>query len=298
MDSPCFCYVSRNQLGDWSDTVGAIHGTFRSRKFLGAGFEDDEDGSVVHTEVFRHGRGFDGFHPCALGEIPRRNLALPESDVPVRFPFARVVVDEQMGIVPSPIGLAQPDSSAQDRHPLDSIRGSEKAIGNRDAVCRLARFTGAQIVAADPSGQFLSVNDGVALPPSLLNIYKEIHDETGTPIPASGNLERWARQGVLLLNATLTVRAHQANSHAQIGWQTFTDAVIQQVSQHTQHTVFMLWGGFARTKARLIDADKHLILQAVHPSPLSANRGGWFGNGHFNACNSYLQQHGRQPVTW
>ncbi len=147
-------------------------------------------------------------------------------------------------------------------------------------------------------GLCFSVNDGVALPPSLLNIYKEIHDETGTPIPASGNLERWARQGVLLLNATLTVRAHQANSHAQIGWQTFTDAVIQQVSQHTQHTVFMLWGGFARTKARLIDADKHLILQAVHPSPLSANRGGWFGNGHFNACNSYLQQHGRQPVTW
>ena len=147
-------------------------------------------------------------------------------------------------------------------------------------------------------GLCFSVNDGVPLPPSLINIYKEIHDETGVPQPVSGNLERWARQGVLLLNATLTVRAHQANSHATLGWQTFTDAVIDIVSARTEHTVFLLWGGFARSKAHHIDSQRHLILQAVHPSPLSANRGGWFGNGHFTACNDYLTQHGRTPVTW
>lgn len=147
-------------------------------------------------------------------------------------------------------------------------------------------------------GLCFSVNDDVPLPPSLLNIYKEIQAETGAPIPATGNLTRWAQQGVLLLNATLTVRAHQANSHAHIGWQQFTDAVIDTVNAHTAHTVFMLWGGFARSKARRIDAHRHLVLQAAHPSPLSANRGGWFGNRHFNTCNAYLQQHGKTPIQW
>ena len=147
-------------------------------------------------------------------------------------------------------------------------------------------------------GLCFSVNDDVPLPPSLLNIYKEIQAETGAPIPATGNLTRWAQQGVLLLNATLTVRAHQANSHAHIGWQQFTDAVIDTVNTHTAHTVFMLWGGFARSKARRIDAHRHLVLQAAHPSPLSANRGGWFGNRHFNTCNAYLTQHGKAPIQW
>lgn len=147
-------------------------------------------------------------------------------------------------------------------------------------------------------GLCFSVNDNVAIPPSLINIYKEIHSEFGTPVATSGNLERWARQGVLLLNTTLTVRAHQANSHANLGWRQFTDAVITLLSRHTTHTIFMLWGGFARSKAPLIDSQRHLILQAVHPSPLSANRGGWFGNGHFRQCNDWLQQHGKTPIEW
>lgn len=147
-------------------------------------------------------------------------------------------------------------------------------------------------------GLAFSVPDNVPLPPSLLNIYKEIQQQTGNPQPASGNLTRWAEQGVLLLNATLTVRAHQANSHSALGWRTFTDAVISAISQGTARTVFMLWGAYARSKAVMIDAGKHLILQAVHPSPLSANRGGWFGNNHFTTCNQYLIQHGRKAIQW
>lgn len=161
------------------------------------------------------------------------------------------------------------------------------------------------IIGQDPyheSGQAqglsFSVNEGVPFPPSLQNIFKEIHDDLGTPIPASGDLTRWARQGVLLLNATLTVRAHQAASHQHRGWEVFTDAAIRALSASREHLVFILWGGYARSKAPLIDASKHLILQSVHPSPLSANRGGWFGNHHFSQCNAWLQQWGEEPIEW
>ncbi|MBR2882850.1 MAG: uracil-DNA glycosylase, partial [Prevotella sp.] len=116
--------------------------------------------------------------------------------------------------------------------------------------------------------------------------------------PMSGNLERWARQGVLLLNATLTVRAHQAASHQRHGWETFTDAAIKALSDGRDNLVFILWGGYARSKASLIDADRHLVLQSVHPSPLSANRGGWFGNHHFSRANAYLAEHGVVGIEW
>ena len=136
------------------------------------------------------------------------------------------------------------------------------------------------------------------MPPSLLNIFKEIEGDVGTPMPVSGNLTRWAEQGVLLLNATLTVRAHAAGSHQRHGWETFTDAAIRALSAGREHVVFILWGGYARSKAALIDRTRHLILESVHPSPLSANRGGWFGNHHFSRCNDYLVQHGLQPINW
>ena len=147
-------------------------------------------------------------------------------------------------------------------------------------------------------GLSFSVADGVTMPPSLINIFKEIADDLGIPMPASGNLTRWAEQGVLLLNATLTVRAHQAGSHQRKGWEPFTDAAIRALSSEREHLVFMLWGGYARSKAPLIDGSKHLVLQSVHPSPLSANRGGWFGNHHFSIANTYLKQHGITPVKW
>lgn len=147
-------------------------------------------------------------------------------------------------------------------------------------------------------GLSFSVPDGVMMPPSLVNIFKEIELDLGTPMPLSGNLTRWARQGVLLLNATLTVREHQAASHQRKGWEEFTDAAIRVLSQQREHLVFILWGGYARSKASLIDRSRHLVLQSVHPSPLSANRGGWFGNHHFSQANHYLVQHGQQPVNW
>ncbi|MBQ7420756.1 MAG: uracil-DNA glycosylase [Prevotella sp.] len=147
-------------------------------------------------------------------------------------------------------------------------------------------------------GLSFSVNDGVAFPPSLQNIFKEIEDDLGTPVPPSGNLTRWAEQGVLLLNATLTVRAHQANSHAGLGWQEFTDAAIRSLATEREHLVFMLWGGYARGKSYMIDRQKHLVLESVHPSPLSANRGGWFGNHQFSRCNAYLEQNGQAPIVW
>ena len=147
-------------------------------------------------------------------------------------------------------------------------------------------------------GLSFSVQDGVLFPPSLLNIFKEINDDLGTPMPTSGDLTRWAKQGVLLLNATLTVRAHQANSHATIGWQNFTDAAIKALATQRQHLVYMLWGGFARSKAYMIDKQNNLVLESVHPSPLSANRGGWFGQHQFSRCNQYLQQQGLTPIQW
>ncbi|WP_314922540.1 uracil-DNA glycosylase [Prevotella pallens] len=147
-------------------------------------------------------------------------------------------------------------------------------------------------------GLSFSVPDGVMLPPSLQNIYKEIHSDLGKPIPTSGDLTRWAKQGVLLLNATLTVRAHEANSHQALGWQNFTDAAIETINTHREHIVFMLWGGFARSKKRLIDTNRHCIIESVHPSPLSANRGGWFGQHQFSRCNAYLKQYGLDEIDW
>ena len=147
-------------------------------------------------------------------------------------------------------------------------------------------------------GLSFSVQDGVPFPPSLQNIFKEIHDDLGTPIPASGNLTRWAEQGVLLLNATLTVRAHQANSHSQLGWRDFTDAAIRALAARREHLVYMLWGGYARGKAYMIDKTKNLVLESVHPSPLSANRGGWFGQHQFSRCNAYLEKQGLSTIKW
>ena len=147
-------------------------------------------------------------------------------------------------------------------------------------------------------GLSFSVPEGIMLPPSLQNIYKEIQNDLGKPIPTSGDLTRWAKQGVLLLNATLTVRAHIANSHQTLGWQNFTDAAIAALSNHREHVVFMLWGGFARSKKRLIDANRHCIIESVHPSPLSANRGGWFGQHQFSRCNAYLAQQGLDEIDW
>lgn len=161
------------------------------------------------------------------------------------------------------------------------------------------------IIGQDPyhepmqaQGLSFSVADGVALPPSLQNIFKEINNDLGKPMPQSGDLTRWARQGVLLLNATLTVRAHQAASHQRHGWEQFSDAVISTLSSQCDHLVFILWGGYARSKASLIDRSRHLILESVHPSPLSANRGGWFGNHHFSKCNAYLREHNIQEIDW
>ena len=147
-------------------------------------------------------------------------------------------------------------------------------------------------------GLSFSVNDGVMFPPSLQNIFKEIKDDLGKDVPMSGNLTRWAEQGVLLLNATLTVRAHQANSHSGLGWQTFTDAAIKALAENKEHLVYMLWGGYARGKKYMIDATKNLVLESVHPSPLSANRGGWFGQHQFSRCNDYLIKNGIEPINW
>ncbi len=161
------------------------------------------------------------------------------------------------------------------------------------------------IIGQDPyhepgqaQGLCFSVGNGVQFPPSLVNIFKEIEMDIGTPMPASGDLTRWAEQGVLLLNATLTVRAHQAASHQGHGWEVFTDAAIRALNADRDHLVFILWGGYARSKAPLVDASRHLILQSVHPSPLSANRGGWFGNHHFSRANAYLEHYGKEPIRW
>jgi len=146
-------------------------------------------------------------------------------------------------------------------------------------------------------GLCFSVNDGVPFPPSLVNIFKEIQAETGTPIPLSGNLTRWAEQGVFLLNTCLSVRQHEAFSHSGHGWETFTDAVISTLSRNREGLVFLLWGAPAGKKAALIDQQRHLVLRSAHPSPLSSYRG-FFGNHHFTLTNDYLVQHGQQPIVW
>ena len=161
------------------------------------------------------------------------------------------------------------------------------------------------IIGQDPyhgpnqaNGLCFSVNDTVAHPPSLANIFKEIKSDVGTKYPKSGNLERWAAQGVLLLNATLTVRAHEAGSHQKKGWEQFTDTVISILSKEQKGLVFLLWGGFAKKKASLIDSTKHHILTSGHPSPLSANRGLWFGNQHFSKTNELLRKEKKEAIVW
>ncbi len=161
------------------------------------------------------------------------------------------------------------------------------------------------IIGQDPyhgvnqaNGLCFSVNDGIAHPPSLVNIFKEIETDIQSPYPTSGNLERWAEQGVLLLNAILTVRSGQAGSHQNKGWETFTDAVIKTISDHKENIVFLLWGGYAKRKGAIIDTQKHHVLTCGHPSPLSANRGYWFGNKHFSKTNDYLKSKGLQPIQW
>ena len=146
-------------------------------------------------------------------------------------------------------------------------------------------------------GLCFSVNEGVQIPPSLQNIYKEINRDLGLPIPTSGNLQRWANQGVLLLNATLTVRAHQAGSHQGKGWEELTDAAIAALNREREHIVFMLWGSYAQRKGQFIDRHRHLVLQTSHPSPLSVYRG-FEGCGHFSKANKYLQSNGLEPIQW
>lgn len=161
------------------------------------------------------------------------------------------------------------------------------------------------IIGQDPyhgmgqaNGLCFSVNDGILHPPSLINIFKEIESDLGIPYPKSGNLNKWADQGVLLLNATLTVRASNAGSHQRKGWEVFTDQVIKIISEKKNNVVFLLWGGYAKQKIKLIDTQKHYVLTSGHPSPLSANKGHWFGNKHFSKTNSLLEQAGQKPIVW
>lgn len=160
------------------------------------------------------------------------------------------------------------------------------------------------IIGQDPyhgpgqaNGLCFSVNDGIAFPPSLQNIFKEVHSDIGTPIPISGNLDRWAEQGVLLLNAVLTVRAHNAASHAGRGWEQFTDAVVRAIAERKQGVVYMLWGSYAQKKGAIASPSSNLILKAVHPSPLSAYRG-FFGCKHFSMANDYLESVGKEKIVW
>ena len=161
------------------------------------------------------------------------------------------------------------------------------------------------IIGQDPyhgpnqaNGLCFSVNDGIPFPPSLQNIFKEIQTDFNIPLPNTGNLDRWADQGVFLLNATLTVRQSEPGSHQGKGWEKFTDAVIKQISAEKENVVFLLWGGYAQKKAALIDASKHHILKSGHPSPLSANRGFWFGNKHFSQTNDFLKSKGLKEIEW
>lgn len=160
------------------------------------------------------------------------------------------------------------------------------------------------IIGQDPyhgvgqaNGLCFSVNDGVPFPPSLQNIFQEIRDDVGTPVPSSGNLDRWAEQGVLLLNSVLTVRAHQAASHAGRGWEQFTDAVVRIIAERKQELVYMLWGSYAQRKVQMADPTRNLVLKSVHPSPLSVYRG-FFGCRHFSQANAYLESVGKTPIVW
>jgi uracil-DNA glycosylase len=176
-------------------------------------------------------------------------------------------------------------------------------IFNAFDVCPFEKVK-AVIIGQDPyhgpgqaHGLCFSVKDGVEFPPSLINIFKEIESDMGIPQPSSGDLTRWARQGVLLLNATLTVRAHQAGSHQKKGWEEFTDYVIKILNSEKKNIVFFLWGSYAQKKGESIDRSRHLVLESVHPSPLSASKG-FFGNRHFSRCNDYLVSNGIEPIDW
>ncbi len=161
------------------------------------------------------------------------------------------------------------------------------------------------IIGQDPyhgvgqaNGLSFSVNDGVSIPPSLLNIFKELKEDLDLEIPNSGNLERWASQGVLLLNATLTVRATEPGSHQKKGWEEFSDKVIEVINHDCTSVVFLLWGKYAQSKGKIINTEKHFVLKSKHPSPLSANFGGWFGNKHFSQTNNYLKAKGKTGIDW
>jgi len=176
-------------------------------------------------------------------------------------------------------------------------------IFNAFDVCPFGKVK-AVILGQDPyhgpgqaHGLCFSVKDGVDFPPSLINIFKEIESDIGIPRPVSGDLTRWAKQGVLLLNATLTVRAHQAGSHQKKGWEEFTDYVIRVLNSEKENIVFFLWGAYAQKKGESIDRSRHLVLESVHPSPLSASRG-FFGNRHFSRCNDFLVSKGIEPIDW
>lgn len=151
--------------------------------------------------------------------------------------------------------------------------------------------------AGQAHGLCFSVAEGVRVPPSLQNIFKELESDVGKKIPTSGNLEHWAKQGVLMLNATLTVRSHNAGSHQNKGWEKFTDAVIQKISEEKEELVFLLWGAYAQLKGAVIDREKHLVLESAHPSPFAAHRG-FFGNKHFSQTNTYLERKGKTPIRW
>ncbi|MHA7877537.1 MAG: uracil-DNA glycosylase [Bacteroidota bacterium] len=184
-----------------------------------------------------------------------------------------------------------------------SVYPPAKDILRAFALCSFEQ-TKVVILGQDPyhgpgqaHGLCFSVQEGMPIPPSLANIFTEIHNELGTPMPTTGNLERWAQQGVLLLNATLTVQARKPGSHQNKGWEQFTDAVIRTLSQKKAHIVFLLWGAYAQQKENLIDGQKHLVLKSSHPSPYSVNRG-FFGNQHFKKTNAYLVQKGLQAIQW
>ena len=211
-----------------------------------------------------------------------KQLLQPEFDKPYFEELTRFVRAEYAAGTIFPAG--QNIFRAFDKCPVDSLKvviiGQDPyhGVGQANGLC-------------------FSVNDGVQFPPSLQNIFKEIQSDMGTPIPTSGNLDRWAEQGVLLLNSVLTVRAHQAASHAGRGWEKFTDAVVRVIGEQKQGIVYMLWGSYAQKKGQMANSSQNLILKSVHPSPLSVYRG-FFGCKHFSQANAYLQSIGKEPIVW